>query len=379
MSERMVKQIIDISKLEKPLARGTVSTRYNIARLEKVARSDPDNLPTIDVGVVDGRYYPTSGLDVLEACRNASLREIDVRIRQYESKMDAIISHMKEMSGGDCIDPLRIRGVITELGIMGLGVDEALEKINQKDTILGLLVKSNLTDDVLDIFAKFIDVELSDKLPPEIAAVSAPVLYKIGQLEPSYQSVIAQEVITNTLPRPPTTFTWPPPGSVIYMIENTPKPEVHEDPVYAVSEKANDDMLKPEVKTKKEKQKSTNPKNTEPIEIDEEDKKDLHRVAKDCVVHVNEQGKPDMLFHTKNKTIRKITKAAAGKAYKLHENTGRPAHLMPLGHDTDLEVDSRPLHGRTFTNKNNAIEEAIEYLKSLQGNDIKLSILWTAE
>ena len=361
--------------LEKPLVRGTVSTAYNITRLENTARQDPDNLPTIAVGVLDGRYYPMSGLDVVEACRNAAVRKINARVQHYESKRDIIINHMKEMSGGDCIDPLRIRSVIDELGILGLSVDDALKKINQKGTDLEKLVKSNISDEVLDMFTKFIDGELSDKLPPETVPVLAPIVNRIAILDTLMQTVIAKEVIAATIPRPTTTFTWPSPAEVMYIIENTPKPEVHDDPVFVKPEPPHDDMLKPKESATGKNKKPSKPKKETPPQIDEDDKKDIQRIAKDCVVLYDDKGKPKTLVHTKNKTAHNITKAAEGKAYKLHENIGKPAHLMPLEHDKHLEIESRPLYGRTFDDK----KAAIEFIKSIEGQNIKLSVLWTVE
>ena len=182
MSSQSTIKCLDITMIEKPLARGAVSTAHNIAHLENTARSNPDNLPTIDVGIVNGKYYPISGFDVLQACKNALIRKINVRIKEYDTKADIIISHMKEMSGGDCIDPLRIRGVVDELGMFGISVEDALEKINQKGTILGQIVTSKIADEVLNMFAKFIDEKLTDKLQPEAAMVPSPIILKLATL-----------------------------------------------------------------------------------------------------------------------------------------------------------------------------------------------------
>ena len=111
------------------------------------------------------------------------------------------------------------------------------------------------------------------------------------------------------------------------------------------------------------------------MQVDEEYRKDLHRVAKDCIVIYDDKGKPDTLVHTKNKTANKITKTAAGKAFRLHEKNGKPAHLLPLKHDKHLELDSRLLHGRAFGD----IEDLVKFAKAIKGARPKISLLWTVE
>lgn len=112
-----------------------------------------------------------------------------------------------------------------------------------------------------------------------------------------------------------------------------------------------------------EKRNPSKPKKTKRMQVDEEYRKDLHRVAKDCIVIYDDKGKPDMLVHTKNKTANKITKTAAGKAFRLHEKNGKPAHLLPLKHDKHLELDSRLLHGRAFGD----IEDLVKFAKAIKG------------
>ena len=373
MSESMIKQTMGISKLEKPLARCTVSSKYDIARLEKVARLDPADLPTIRIGVIDGRNYPMSGLDILEACKLAAVHEIRVETRQYETKSDLIIDQIKEISVGEHIDPLRIRGIVDDLGRYGISVDDALKKTNLQDTALSKIAKSDITDEALDMFAKFIEDELSDKLTARILVMPTHIPLRIGRLEPALQTEIARMLIEITPPGSGMNFTWPASDAVVHRIKNTPKPEVHADPVFVEPSKPdNGDLAVPEAGTTAKPKKS---KKAKPKPVENDTLKDMQHVAKDCIVIIDKKGEPKMLVNKKDNTVKEISPADSGKAFKLHENTGKPAYLLPLELNKHLKLDSRSLHGHTFDD----VESLVKFAKTIEGDGAKFSLLWTIE
>lgn len=362
--------------------RGIVSSKFDITRLEKTAMESPDDLPAIHVGAVGGRYYPMGNLDMLEACRNASLHEIRVRITQYESKKDLIIDQMKDISTSDHIDPLQIREIIDELGRMGVDATDALKKINQDDTPIGRVATCDITDESLDMFKNFIDSSLSDRLPAVSLVIPTYILLRTARLDSLTQPEIARNIIERTVPGNALNFSWPTHLLVEHVIKNTPKVVVPEDPVFVKVTKPGEQKTKKDSdaenvsKSKASKKKpsktsagSDGPDPASPIV------KDLHHVAKDHIVIMDDEDEPDMLVNKKTNVVTKLDDVGDYNVYKVHGTYGKQTYLIPADHDKHLVLDTRTLQGRTF----DTVADLIKFAKGIKGDDVKLSLLWTTE
>ena len=285
-------QTMGIDELEEPLVRCTAGSRHDVLRLEKAARSDPANLPPVRVGVVDGRCYPMGGLDILEACNLASVHEIRMDARRYESKLDLMIDQIKGVSAGEHIDPLRIRGIIDELGALGMSADEAIQGINLQGTSLEKVVKCDITDEALGVFAEFIETKLSGKLRAELLVVPTHILLRIARLDPVAQTDMAERITEITIPESEMNFAWPAPDAIVYLIRNTPKPEVQAEPVIVgITRSGGSRPAKPGILG----------------QVKHDALEDLSRTAKDCMIVTDDDGEPKFIVNKKDNTVREVS------------------------------------------------------------------------
>ena len=216
---------INMGALEKPLVRCTVSSKFDIARLERAARADPANLPSILVGIVNGKCYPMGRLDVLTACQAAGVREIRANVKDYDSKLDLMADQIKEVSAAEYIDPLHIRDVINEFGRCGVKADDMLEMVGLAGTSIAKIATSGITNEALEVLDDFMNTELSEKLPAVYLVVPTHIILKISRLDQEMQTIIATRVTRLTFPQTEMNFTWPTPLAMAFEIRNTPKPE----------------------------------------------------------------------------------------------------------------------------------------------------------
>ena len=174
---------VNMGALEKPLVRCTVSSKFDIARLERAVRADPASLPSIQVGIVNGKCYPMGKLDVLAACQAAGAREIRADVKDYDSKLDLMTDQIKEVSAAEYIDPLHTRDAINEFGRCGIKADDMLEMAGIVGTSIAKIAMSGITNEALQVLDDFMNTELSEKLPAACLVVPTHILLKIARLE----------------------------------------------------------------------------------------------------------------------------------------------------------------------------------------------------
>ncbi len=355
MSESGVRTV-SIKNIEEPLIRGTVASRHDVARLEKAARADPANLPEIRAGIVGGKCYPMGGLDVLAACRAAGITEVRADVREYASKLDLMTEQMRGVSVGEYVDPLRIRSVVGEFGRHGIPAGSALERINLAGTPLARVAASGMTDEAMDMLAGFVDTTLSGMLPAGCLVVPPHILLRISRMEPERQADMAKRIIELTVPEPEMNFAWPTPDLLAYEIRNMGKPRRGADAV--VAEVVGGGNAGLHIADRQSKAMG-----------------DLARTAKDCMIIPDDDGEPDMLVDLKNHTAKKISQTDDGRSFKLHEDRSGPVYALPLGMDRHLGLASRPLRGENFGDA----DSLARFVGTLEGEGLRMSLLWTAE
>lgn len=371
-------QTVKILNLEGPLLHGTVSSRYDIARLEKIARTDPSNLPNVLVGTVGKKHYPMGRFDVLAACRAAKMQDVKADVRDYDSELDLMTEQVREISSGEYMDPLRIRHVIGAFEKHGLEADDVLDAVNLAETPAARIAMSLITDDVLKALSDFVSNELSDKLPAASLVVPAHIILRIAKMDPEMQSVVARRVTELTIPQQDMNFAWPPPLSVAYEIRNMPKPEKKSDAVVvkvagadgaggkeAAACPAGACGVKPEARP-------------EAAKIPEEYAsvvEDLQAVSSNCMIVLDAKGKPDLLVDAKNHTAKRISDVDGSRAFKLHADASRPAFMIPVRSANHLALESRSMHGRDF----DGAKPLADFCRTLKGPGLRATVFWTTE
>ena len=370
-------QTVRIGDLEEPLLCSTVSSKYDMARLERIARADPSNLPSVPVGTVDGRHYPMGRLDVLAACRAAEIQDVKADIRDYDSDLDLMTEQMREISVGEYMDPLRVRHVIDAFEKRGLKADDVLDAVNLAETPAARIAMSLITDDVLKVLSDFVNNELSENLPAANLVVPAYIILRIAKLDPEMQSMVAKRVTELTIPQRDMNFAWPPPLSVAYEIRNMPRPEKDSDAVVVKVARMDDDDGRDAAGAARTcgARPGARPKSPKIPERYAKAVEDLKAVSPNCMIVTNGKGMPDLLVDTKNRTAKKISDADDGRAFKLHADAARPAFMMPIKAAKHLVLDSRSMHMRDFDDA----ESLADFCKTLKGSGLKATVFWTTE
>ena len=353
-----------------------ITTNSSIEKYAEIARTTPELLPTVKIGISDGRMYAINHHNVILGCKRAGpshITEINATIKNYSGSPEILIAHFTEINQNELVNPVSLYDTIDYLQEkLQLERKETLEKLRINDTPYEKMILSNYNN---CISAKSIESlqhivnNLSERKNLLASQISIPlyILNKISKIQQEEDQLrLIAEIKINLETIPDGKFAWLTPEQIDTIIkfnkqESTHEENSREDSIIAVPTEIkniaesryvltqnkfpidgdDDEMLQKQmIRNDRNDEDGVSPaENPNLVSAVNEETQKVQKTMPNMVIIPDEKGNPDILVNKKTGAVCKIEPSEYKDIIKTTGIDSKSLYSIPMQVMVHLEFD----------------------------------------
>ena len=390
-----------------------ITTNSSIEKYAEIARTTPELLPTVKIGISDDRMYAINHHDVILGCKRAGpshITEINATIKNYSGSPEILIAHFTEINQNELVNPVSLYYTIDYLQEkLQLERKEILEKLRINDTPYEKMILSNYNN---CISAKSIESlqhivnNLSERKNLLASQISTPlyILNKISKIQQEEDQLrLIAEIKINLETIPDGKFAWLTPEQIDMIIKFNRQESAHEEnireesiiavpteirniaePRYAIPQNKfpidkDDEMLQKQTRNDHNDEDDVSPaENPNLVSTVNEETQKVQKTIPNMVIIPDEKGNPDILVNKKTGAVCKIEPSEYKDIIKTTGIDSKSLYSIPMQVMVHLEFDESKNEDAIRYKNFDTVNDLESFLRRFPNKSSKLSLFWNA-